>query len=474
MDRTHAFESSKRAIDRRAFLKVSGAGAVAMFGGGIAGNAGAALQTGAPNILVIITDQQTIDTISAAGCPYINTPAMDRLTRRGMSFAESYSPNPVCSPARSVIFSGRTSSETGVYVNGRPIRSDIPNLGQWFTQNTNYETVYSGKWHVPAGFTHFIPGFRVLHAGISGQGNLGDTGASRACEGFLHNRSPERPFLLVASFLQPHDICEWLRINMNNPGKLRYPELADRLPPLPDNFEFDRREPAYMIEQRNRCEPAEGGWDERQWRYYIWSYYRHVEMVDGEIGRVLDALDKTGYASNTLIVFTSDHGEGLGRHQKVRKSCPYDEISKVPLLVSLPGKVLENKIDKTHLVTSLEIMPTLCDYAGIKPPKNMRGKSLRPVLEGKQTDWHDYIVTEMPSNRARLVRSERYKYINYNEDPVDLLFDMKNDPGETRNLAADPAYAEVVKEHKKMLQEWELKLETAPSVPNADAWRNLV
>lgn len=472
MEKTHALSTS--GIDRRGFLKVSGGAAAAMFAGGLAGDAGAVLRTGAPNILLIITDQQSLDTISAAGCPYIDTPAMDRLVRRGVTFSESYSPNPVCSPARSVIFTGRTTSETSVYKNGRSIRSDIPNLGQWFTQNTNYETVYAGKWHIPRGFTHFIPGFRVPQAGIGGQGNLGDTATSRACEGFLHNRSDDRPFLLVASFLQPHDICEWLRINMENPGKLRYPELDDQLPPLPDNFEFDRREPAYMIEQRQGREPAKGGWDEQHWRYYIWSYYRHVEMVDGEVGRVLDALDKTGYASNTLIVFTSDHGEGHARHQKVRKSCPYDEISKVPLLVSLPGKILENKIDKKHLVTSLEIMPTLCEYAGIKPPKNMRGKSLKPVLEGKTVEWHDYIVTEMPSNRARLVRSERYKYINYYNDPVDMLFDMKEDPGETRNLAPDPAYADVVRNHKKMLQEWERKLDVASGVPNSDAWRKLV
>jgi choline-sulfatase len=261
---------------------------------------------------------------------------------------------------------------------------------------------------------------------------------------------------------------------MENPGKLRYPELADELPPLPDNFEYDKREPAYLAEKRAKDEPGKGGWDKLHWRYYMWSYYRHVEMVDGEIGRVLDALDATGYASNTLVVFTSDHGEGLARHQRTRKQSPYEEASKVPMLVALPGRIPENKTDSTHLVTGLDIMPTLCDYAGIKPPKNMRGKSLKPLLEGKSVSWHEYIVTEMPSNRARMVRSQRYKYANYFEDPVEMLFDMVNDPGETRNLSADPAHAGVLLEHRKMLQKWEQQLDTAPDVPNPDAWRHLV
>lgn len=152
-----------------------------MFASVVTGEVSAVFQSGPPNILLIMTDQQHIDTISAAGCPYLNTPAMDRLLRRSVSFTESYSPNPVCSPARSAIFTGRTSTETGVHKNNIPIRSSIPNTGQWFTEHTNYEMAYAGKWHVPGSFTHFIPGFRVLHTGFGGQGNLGDTGVSRAC-----------------------------------------------------------------------------------------------------------------------------------------------------------------------------------------------------------------------------------------------------------------------------------------------------
>ncbi len=457
-------------MNRRTFIKT---GTGLSLTAALVTKASAARKKNPPNILLIMTDQQHIDTIAAAGCKYTKTPAMDKLIKRGVNFRQSYSPNPVCSPARSVLFTGRTSTETGVPSNGKSIRSSIPNMGQWLLENTDYETFYAGKWHVPSSYTHFIKGFNVIHTGIAGQGNLGDTGVSLACEGLLRNRDSERPFLMVASFMQPHDICEWLRINTYNPDELMYAELAGELPPLPDNFEYDRREPQYMSGQRQGRDPFVGKWDKQQWRYYRWSYFRHIEMVDGEIGRVLNALEETGLDKNTLIILTSDHGEGLGSHQTVRKSSPYDEAARVPLLVSLPGETLKDHTDDTHLVTSLDIMPTVCDYAGVDTPPKMRGKSLRPLLEGKKTDWHSFIVSEMPSNRGRLLRTARYKYIKYMDDPVELLFDMKKDPGETISLASDQQYESVLKEHRAILRKWESGLDVAPGVPNADYWKSV-
>ena len=275
-----------------------------------------------PNVLLIITDQQYHDTVSAGGCKYVKTPAMDKLLRRGTSFNISLTSNPVCCPARSSIFTGRATNETGVITNAdaKNMRKDLPNLGQWLRKNTKYETIYAGKWHLPKSYTHFIPGFNVLHTGIGGQGNVCDTAVSQACAAFLHNRKKSRPFLMVSSFMQPHDICEWLRINTYNPGKLHYPEIEGELPPLPDNFEINKDEPAYIKSNRKKRDPFLGKWDKQQWRYYRWSYYRHIEMVDAEIGRVLQALKDSGYEKNTLVILTADHGEGLGGHQMVRKT----------------------------------------------------------------------------------------------------------------------------------------------------------
>jgi len=463
---------SSEKITRRDFVKVGGA-AVLTAGGVVStsiASARASRVRTKPNVLLIITDQQHIDTIAAGGCSHVYTPALDRLLKSGTSFTNSYSPNPVCSPARSAIFTSRTSSETGVYVNGRPIHSGIPNLGQWFRQETNYDTVYAGKWHLPQSYTTMIPGFTVINPGIGGFGNMCDTAVSRACEGYLRNRSQSKPFLMVASFMQPHDICEWLRLNTENPQRLRYPELKDVLPELPKNVAYEQNEPETIKKRRLKNDSAIGDWEKEQWRYYRWSYYRHIEMVDAEIGRVLQALEETGQANNTLVIFTSDHGEGMGHHQMVRKNSLYEEAVAVSLIFSLPRQIQPERINRKYLVSGLDILPTICDYTGIRTPKNIRGRSLRRILEGRSGRTHEFVISEVSSNSGRMVRTDQYKYVVYKDDSPEQLFDMKDDPGETRNLAPEAQFTSTLKDHREILQKWEQKLEVPKGVPEKGAW----
>jgi choline-sulfatase len=261
---------------------------------------------------------------------------------------------------------------------------------------------------------------------------------------------------------------------MQNPEHLRYSELADKLPELPDNFEFDESEPQAIKKRRLGNEPAKGAWSKEHWRYYKWSYYRNIENLDAEIGRILQALEAYSHLEDTLVVLTSDHGEGMAHHQMVRKNTLYDEAARVPLIFSWPGHIQRSRIDSDHLVSGLDIMPTLCDYAGIRAPENMRGVSLRPILEGKPAPSRDFIVTEVQANTGRMVRTNRYKYVTYIDEPRQQLFDMKGDPGETRNLAADARYASVVADHRELLYEWESRLDVAKRVPHRDAWRGNV
>lgn len=477
MDKNIKEWRSSREINRRDFIKLGSSAVALLASAPLMRNAfgGRRGRTPKPkNIVLIITDQQHIDTIAAGGCRHVRTPALDRLKTSGVSFTQSYSANPLCSPARSAVFTGRTSSECAVHINGRPIRSDIPNLGQWLSEQTDYETFYAGKWHLPGTYMSHIPGFKVINTGIGGFGYLCDTVMSRACEGFLRNRSKSKPFFLVASFMQPHDICEWLRLNMDNPGQLRYPELASELPELPGNFEYDENEPDTIRRMRRGNEPFKGKWDKEHWRYYRWSYYRNIEYVDAEIGRVLQALDEHGHVNDTLIVMTADHGEGMGHHQMVRKSSFYNEAARVPLLFSWPGHVAENKTDTVHLASGLDITPTLCDYAGIQPPAHMRGVSLRAILEANGTLSRDFIVSEVSTNTGRMLRTANYKYITYKDNLVEQLFDMTNDPGETWNLAASSRYASPLAEHRKLLKEWEARLDVPSSIPNAEVWRHKI
>ncbi len=336
-------------LSRRNFIKAGAAGIAAgnfMTG---CGSPSTKITKAKPNILLIITDQHHIDTIAAAGCRHVRTPALDYLVKNGVNFSESYCANPICSPSRSSIFTGRTSSESGVFKNELAIRQDIPSMGDWFRQESDYETIYTGKWHLPATYTTDIPGFTVPLTGLIGQGNFCDTAVSMACEAYIRNRSESKPFLMVASFMQPHDICEWLRLNLQNQPELRYPELMDELPELPPNFLVGANEPETLHKKRAGEEPARGKWSDQHWRYYRWSYYRHIEMVDAEIGRILQALTDTGQDNDTVVIFTADHGEGMGHHKMVRKSSPYAESSKVPCIVTWTGDPPPYVKSKAHV-----------------------------------------------------------------------------------------------------------------------------
>ena len=200
-------------------------------------------------------------------------------------------------------------------------------------------------------------------------------------------------------------------------------------------------------------------YSDEQWRYYLYIYARMIEMLDADVGRVLRAVEDAGQADNTVIVFTSDHGDGRGRHMHVSKWYPYEEAVKVPMILSCPGRIAEDTKDASHLVSGIDVMSTLCDFAGIKPPDHVTGRSLRPLLEKKNVAWREFVVADFGID-GRVVRSDRYKYVRFKDDPVEQLFDMKDDPWETKNLYDQAKYASVMKDHRKLLKDFESRLRT--------------
>jgi arylsulfatase A-like enzyme len=422
-----------------------------------------------PNILLILTDQQHADTIGALGQKHVQTPAIDELVHTGTSFTQSYCANPVCSPSRSSIFTSRTTSETNVWTNGRSIRPEFPTMGEHF-HAAGYDTAYAGKWHVPACYPNAIEGFRVLSSGIGHQGTVSDPLVTDGCVNYLHGRDTSKPFLMVASYMQPHDICEWLRLNRVDTGKLHYPELADAFPPLPDNFNsIPEPLPEAIAKKHNGMEPRHGNWSEEHFRYYIWSYLRHVEMVDAELARLLAALDATDLRRDTVILFTSDHGEGMANHAMTRKGFLYDESARVPFVVSGGERVRSGVVDGKTLASGIDIFPTLCDFAGIESPSGAKGVSLIPALEGGEMN-RPFVAAECSNNQEQMIRSPRYKYIAYKDDPVEQLFDMQDDPGETRNLSVQKSHEAVLEEHRDLLSQWIGQLDLAPDLPEECRW----
>lgn len=402
-----------------------------------------------PNILFVMTDQQSHNAWSGAGNPYLRTPAMDSLAARGTFFAETYCTYPVCSPSRSSIFTSRMPHETGVEENNKPIRAGIPTMGEVFSA-AGYKTVYAGKWHLPKPFDG-MTGFEKLVGG-SNYGKDMDEPVAHECSKWLRAK-PVEPFLMVASFMNPHDICEWIRQHRG----ARAHANPRRFPPAPCNMGIDPAEPESMQFHRTKAydQMSQGlgiasEWLRNDFREYLHDYFRLIEDADHHIGTVLTALRDSGLERRTLVCFTSDHGEGMGAHRWVQKASFYEESTHVPLILAGPG--VPQGVS-TQLTSLLDIMPTFCDYAGISPPPDMRGASLRMPAA------REYLVSELryqdSSRDGRMVRSSRYKYVAFREGArAEQLFDLDTDPGEVVNLVPRQSARPILDQHRTMLASW--------------------
>jgi len=385
-----------------------------------------------PNIILIITDQHHHGAVSALGNEFIDTPAIDTLFNRGKAFKKAYCTMPICTPSRASIYTGKMPSEVGVIHNRMGIPKEIPNIGQWLRKNSGYETIYAGKWHVPEMSTFDIPGFKVLTGGNGYQGDYGDIVTAISAQNYILNRKEDRPFFMAVNFVQPHDICQWIRLHKAGVDTLPYKEIEKELFDLPSNFAYDFEEPMEVVDERRNKPPYINTWKEKDWQYYRWSYMRHVEMVDGAVQSILDALEVKNMIEDTMIIFTSDHGENMGSHKMVQKLSPYEQAIKVPLVISYPGRVQEGTIDETHLISGVDIFPTICKYAGIDS-LDVTGFSMDKILEDIPTNWRESLKVEMLDNKGVVTINNKYKHIQYNGGN-ELLFDRKHDMEERINL----------------------------------------
>ncbi len=427
-----------------------------------------------PNILFLFTDQQSRFAMSAYGNGFVHTPHMDSLAENGVRFENSYCTAPVCGPSRSSFVTGLMPHQTGVLYNEMGIHDGIPTMGDIF-RDSGYHTAWAGKWHLPASYPEVrwrqggpqyiedatIPGFEYLPTPKGTQFRLGsqtDTHVTANAIEFLRRRH-DRPFLLGVSLHNPHDVCWTVRERL---GKA--PEHVI-LPPLPSNFAIDPGEPEFITACRKRETYGPEmqftkDWDENRWRVYLRRYYSLTEEVDREIGQILEALRIQGLEEDTLIVFTSDHGEGMAAHHWVVKLMLWEEVAGVPMIVSWKG-VINPGVNTVHLVSGMDVLPTLCDYAGLSSVPRMTGMSMRPYVETMSKAGRDFIVTQLypdPAKKemtARMVRTRRHKYIAFTTGgKKEILFDRDIDPGETRNLAFAAEMRGEVLRHRAYLRDW--------------------
>lgn len=465
---------------RREFVTSTGTATAGLMLSRVASAADTSKSKDRPNILFIMTDQQSAQMMSCTGNRWVKTPALDRLAASGVRFERAYACNPVCVPNRFSLQTGLMPSAIGMGRNEDSPQSTVTpamveqSLGNLF-QRAGYETVYGGKVHLPKKMNDVQDlGYRNL-TGDSRQ-DLADV-----CAQFIKEEHT-KPFFMFASFINPHDIC-YMAINDFRRTKSEPPHgntdskvcegvleearkskdihafVEENCPPLPENHAVPDDEPECITKNYTKARPfrayAREQWTDDQWRLHRWAYCRLTEMVDRKIGIVLDAVREAGLEENTLIVFTSDHGDMDSAHKMEHKSVLYEEAVRVPFMMSYKGVIPEGRVNDSELLSNgLDLLPTVCDYAGIERPAGLAGASVRPLAEkGASSTWRDHVAVE--SQNGRMVRSERFKYCVYDSgERREQLIDLKNDPGEMHNLAESGEHKAVLLRHRRFLKEW--------------------
>ena len=389
---------------------------------------------------------------------------MDEIAARGTRFERAYCMNPMCVPSRFSLISGRRGSDISLLNNKDEHISEIPaailnNAMGWRMRRAGYHTAYGGKTHFPVGLKPEEFGFETISQDSRDQ-------LAEDCCHFLA-RDHSEPFLLVASFINPHDICHMairdfaetpLERRLSRPGRIELLELDTALqipdgmtkeeffrtvcPPLPENFAIppNEAESIRLMQARSPFKrKAREHYSENDWRMHRWAYARLTERVDGQIERVLAALRDNDLADNTVVVFTSDHGDMDASHRMEHKTAFYEEAARVPLLIVGPG-MAEGAVDDRRLVSNgLDLLPTFCAIAGLEPPTELEGRSLLPLLDAAPSAaWRDSLPVE--SDMGQMMVRRDVKYMRYYQgEQREQLVDLAVDPGEMRNAINDEA-----------------------------------
>ncbi len=462
---------------RRDFLKLVGLGTASIAMSQTLFAAGSVRNR--PNILFIMSDDHASHALSCYGSRINTTPNLDRLAQEGMRFNNCFCTNSICAPSRATILTGKYSHLNGVINNRIRFDGSQPTFPR-LLQRADYETAMIGKWHLksdPTGFDHWniLPGQGAYHHPV-----LIEMGKRKKHTGYvtdiitdlsiqwLQQRKGDKPFLLMCQHKAPHR--NW---QPDDKHRAMY-EGVDI--PEPETFNDDyatrsaaAREQKMTIEHHLTPKDVKMRWPAdlkgqalKKWKYqrYIKDYLRCIASVDDNVGRLLDYLDVSGLAENTLVVYTSDQGFYLGDHGWFDKRFMYEESLRMPLLVRYPGIVQPGSTNE-DIVLNLDFAETFLDYAGISPPADMQGRSFRSLLEGDPPeDWRTsmyYHYYEFPGSHAVKrhygVRTRRYKLIHfYNDIDAWEFYDLKADPNELNNLYGHPQYADRIVEHKMELE----------------------
>jgi len=452
-----------------------------------------------------MADDHAAQAIGCYGSRLNQTSHIDRIAREGVRFDNCFCTNGICAPSRAAILTGKYSHLNGVRDNAHVFdgsQETFPKL----LQAAGYETALIGKWHLqsdPTGFDHwsilpdqgeyYNPDLIEMGTTKRRLGYVTDILTDLAVDFFEARKNSSRPFLLMLHHKAPHRNWQPAARHMTLYDNAKFPEP----PTLFDDYATRSRAAAEQemtirnhmtLESDLKLGPPPERLDEAQkraweaafgpkreafrkaglsgdalvrWKYrrYLQDYLGCVAAVDESIGRVLDGLDQTGLAPNTLVIYTSDQGFFLGEHGWFDKRFMYEEALRMPLLMRLPGRIPPGLVNK-DMLTNVDFAPTFLDGAGLKKPPAMQGRSFLPLATAQRVSgWPEsiyYHYYEFPDvhmvKRHYGVRTKRYKLIHFYYD-IDAweLYDLARDPRELHNVYADPAYAKVRRDLKDEL-----------------------
>jgi len=429
-----------------------------------------------PNILWICPDQQRWDTINALGNQHIRTPNIDKLCSSGVAFTHAHCQTPICTPSRASFLTGMYPDAIRACINGNDYWADAAPLVTQTLADIGYDCGLSGKLHLSAanGRIEIRPendGYRVFHwshhphpswpEGHDYDDWLKSNGQDYSGLYRKHDKSIPKEWHQTRwcadraiDFIKEERSGPWLfSLNCFDPhGPFDPPKEyirrfdVDLLPgPLLRESDYEAQESFDFTKYRTK-ERSEREAKETQARYWA-----QIELIDENVGRILKALDESGQRENTIIIYTSDHGDMVGDHGLWAKGCRfYEGLVRVPLIISWPAR-FEQGLQSDALVELTDIVPTLLEIAGLDIPGGMQGRSLLPILEGKADsgEHRDFVRSiyflALPRQqvRASMIRTRDFKFVKYHDHDVGELYDMKNDPGEFENLWDDPEYTKV-------------------------------
>ncbi|MBE7489759.1 MAG: Choline-sulfatase [bacterium] len=431
-----------------------------------------------PNILIICSDQHTPGVLGCYGNAVVQTPHLDALAGNGIVFDSAYCASPVCVASRLSMLTGRHPGNIGVWGLADTIPSTTPTWPMALSA-AGWETVISGRMHLVYGdrnhgfehrlcgdayptmrnhFAHWrnqepdvtrnVKAIAEAGAGIARHDAEDDIAQGFALK-YLHQQNPARrtrPFALCVGFYRPHT-------PYSAPEELAglyrdfEPEITGSLEDLPPYYRSLAR---HFGLEKDPPTPAQA-------RRAVQVYYSMVTGLDRRVGLLCQMLRQQGFWDNTIIIYTSDHGDMLGKHGLWFKSSFYEESVRVPLIIHWPERFRKG-IRIKEPVSLIDLFPSLCDLAGIEPYDFLDGSSFLPALKGAPLEPGREVFAEYADygihSPMRMIRNERYKLIYcHQQDP--LLFDLVDDPGETVNRANDPELADTVRSMKeRLLSDW--------------------